>query len=126
MGAKTGDGMSNHHLIPEELMKRPDFSAMFKKLKSMGFDGDGASNGTFLPGSSKLAMQLGQPGHWSNHSQYTQAIEGRLQGLNQLWQRGRLSDIDLPLGIKNIQNWAENALQKNQLFNVDPITGRLL
>ena len=62
MGARPGDGMANHHLIPEELMKHADYAPMFNRLKSMGFDGDGASNGIFLPGSSDLAKKPGFQG----------------------------------------------------------------
>jgi hypothetical protein len=48
-----------------------------------------------------------------------------LQQLNQLWQRGQLSDTDLVLGVRNLQNWASSGLE-NGLFHVDPVTGRLL
>jgi len=50
MGARRGDGMANHHLIPEEVLKNERFSAMFKRLKSMGFDGDRDPTGSSFPG----------------------------------------------------------------------------
>ncbi|WP_175719444.1 RHS repeat-associated core domain-containing protein [Burkholderia anthina] len=125
MGARPHDGMANHHLIPEELMKHPDFAAMFSRLRGMGFDGDGASNGIFLPGSSKLAQTLELPGHWSNHGQYTAAIETELTKLNQQFLAGRLSDTQLVLGVGRIQNMAREGLESGK-YLVDAITGRLL
>ncbi|EGH27170.1 hypothetical protein PSYMO_39060 [Pseudomonas amygdali pv. mori str. 301020] len=38
---------------------------------------------------------------------------------------GSLTDIDLALGVKNIQAWASQGLE-NGLFKIDAITGRLL
>lgn len=125
MGARPHDGMANQHLIPEELMKHPDFAAMFSRLRGMGFDGDGASNGIFLPGSSKLAQTLELPGHWSNHGQYTAAIETELTKLNQQFLASRLSDTQLVLGVGRIQNMAREGLESGK-YLVDAITGRLL
>jgi RHS repeat-associated protein len=125
MGAKTGDGMANHHLIPEELMKDGRFAAMFQRLKSMGFNPDGAANGKFLPGSTELAKILEQPGHWSSHSNYTQAIEQRLLRLNAAFQRNALGDTQLALGIRDIQIFADNGLESG-IFKIDPSTWRLL
>ncbi|WP_205624388.1 RHS repeat-associated core domain-containing protein [Pectobacterium carotovorum] len=124
MGARTGDGMANHHLIPEELMKDPKLKEnIFNRLKKIGWDGDGASNGTFLPGSQDLSSKLGLPGHWSSHSQYTAEIRAKLSALSK--QAGRLSDTSLALKVKEIQDWARAGLDKN-IFKVDPVTGRLL
>ena len=124
MGARTGDGMANHHLIPEELIKNPAYSKMFARLKSLGFKPDFASNGTFLPGSSQLAKILELPGHWSSHAQYTAQIRNELTRLNASFKTG-LSDMQLLLGIRDIQT---NALQglESGLYAIDKITGRLL
>lgn len=51
IAARSGDGMANHHLIPEEVPKNPQYARIFDKLKTIRIDGDGASNGIFLPGS---------------------------------------------------------------------------
>ncbi|WP_205756492.1 AHH domain-containing protein, partial [Lonsdalea iberica] len=123
MGARTGDGMANHHLIPEELMKDRNFKSIFERLKKIGWDGDGASNGTFLPGSKDLASTMGIPGHWSNHNQYTAEIRNKLS--QRASQANRLSDTQLALGVKEIQDWARKSLDSN-LFRVDSNTGRLL
>lgn len=123
MGARSGDGMANHHLIPEELMKDKNFKSIFDRLRNIGWDGDGASNGIFLPGSRDLADQIGLPGHWSNHNQYTAAVRGRLTQLAS--QANRMSDSQLALGVKNIQNWAKNGLESG-MFKIDSTTGRLL
>ncbi|WP_216818506.1 AHH domain-containing protein, partial [Pseudomonas amygdali] len=123
MGAKPGDGMANHHLLPEELIKSPQFKTMFGRLKGIGWNPDGASNGIFLPGSKNLAQTTGMPGHWSNHGQYTEAVKNKLVKLNN--NLGSLTDIDLALGVKNIQTWASQGLE-NGLFKIDAITGRLL
>nr|WP_195757157.1 RHS repeat-associated core domain-containing protein [Pseudomonas syringae] len=123
MGAKPGDGMANHHLVPEELIKSPQFKTMFGRLKGIGWNPDGASNGIFLPGSKNLAQTTGMPGHWSNHGQYTEAVKNKLVKLNN--NLGSLTDIDLALGVKNIQAWASQGLE-NGLFKIDTITGRLL
>ncbi|MBK0124833.1 RHS repeat protein [Pantoea sp. S61] len=123
MGARSGDGMANHHLIPEELMKDKNFKSIFERLRKIGWDGDGASNGIFLPGSRELAGQIGLPGHWSNHNQYTAAVRGRLTQLAS--QANRMSDSQLALGVKNIQNWATNGLESG-MFKIDSTTGRLL
>jgi RHS repeat-associated protein len=125
MGARRGDGMANHHLIPEEVLKNERFSAMFKRLKSMGFDGDGGSNGEFLPGSKQLAKVLNLPGHWSNHPDYTKAIARKVEDLNRSFLTGQLSDMDLVLGISRIQTFAREGLNSGK-FLVDSITGRLL
>ncbi|WP_241668649.1 AHH domain-containing protein [Pseudomonas sp. Sample_16] len=55
---------------------------MFGRLKKIGWDPDGASNGIFLPGSKDLAKTTGMPGHWSNHGQYTEAVKNKLVKLN--------------------------------------------
>lgn len=123
MGARTGDGMANHHLIPEELMKDRNFKSIFERLKKIGWNGDGASNGTFLPGSKDLASTMGIPGHWFNHNQYTGEIRNKLS--QHASQANRLSDTQLTLGVKEIQNWARKSLDNN-LFREDPNTGRLL
>lgn len=63
------------------------------------------------------------PGHWSSHGQYTEAVKNKLVRLNN--NLGSLTDIDLALGVKNIQSWASQGLE-NGIFKVDSITGRLL
>ena len=122
MGHRTGDGMANHHLIPEQLMNKPIFGSMFKRLKGLGFDGDGASNGIFLP-DKKNVQYIDLPGHWTSHDAYTTAVGKKLLELNKL--APQLSDTQLILGIKNIQDWARSGLQ-NGLFKIDPVSGRLL
>ncbi|WP_371855202.1 AHH domain-containing protein [Pseudomonas sp. Irchel s3h17] len=123
MGARPGDGMANHHLVPEELIKSTQFKSLFGRLKKIGWDPDGASNGIFLPGSKDLAQVTGMPGHWSNHGQYTEAVKNKLVKLNN--NLGSLTDIDLALGVKNIQTWAAQGLEGG-LFKLDSMTGRLL
>jgi len=125
MGARSGDGMANHHLIPEELLKSPTFRDMFDRLRGMGFDGDGAGNGTFLPGSSQLAQDMGIPGHWSNHPQFTSQVEAELARLNRRFLSGQLSDMQLILGVREIQNAAREGLDAGR-YAIDAITGRLL
>ncbi|GLO53949.1 hypothetical protein PPUN110474_53510 [Pseudomonas putida] len=125
MGARKGDGMANHHLIPEEVLSNPQYARMFDRLKSMGFNGDGASNGIFLPGSKNLTQRIDLPGHWSNHGQYTAAIESKVSKLNDFFEAGVLSDTQLALGIGKIQNFAREGLEANK-FVVDAVTGRLL
>jgi RHS repeat-associated protein len=122
MGARPGDGMANHHLIPEELMKAPDYRKMFGRLKMMGFNSDGASNGIFLPGKN-LVRYVALPGHWSNHGAYTSAVENKVRTLNEM--APALSDTQLILGIKKIQYWARTGLADN-MFKVDDLSGRLL
>ncbi|EMU9120438.1 TPA: RHS repeat-associated core domain-containing protein [Providencia stuartii] len=104
IGAKTGDGMANHHLIPDELMKDKNFKYLFDRLKKIGWDGDGASNGAFLPGSKGLASKMEISSHWSNHNPYTSAVRNKLSQL--AIQASKLSDTQLALGIKEIQDWA--------------------
>ena len=123
MGARPGDGMANHHLIPEELIKSTQFKTLFGRLKKIGWDPDGASNGIFLPGSKDLAQTTGMPGHWSNHGQYTEAVKNKLATLNN--NLGKLTDIDVALGVKHVQQWASQGLE-NGLFKLDSLTGRLL
>jgi RHS repeat-associated protein len=123
MGMRPGDGMANHHLVPEELIKSTQFKSMFDRLKKIGWDPDGASNGIFLPGSKELAQTTGMPGHWSNHGQYTEAVKNKLVKLNN--NLSSLTDMDLALGVKNVQAWAAQGLESG-LFKLDSITGRLL
>ncbi|VVO61699.1 hypothetical protein PS838_00826 [Pseudomonas fluorescens] len=101
MGARPGDGMANHHLVPEELIKSAQFKSMFGRLKKIGWDPDGASNGIFLPGSKDLAKSTGLPGHWSSHGQYTEAVKNKLVKLNN--NLGGLTDMDLALGVKKFK-----------------------
>ena len=63
------------------------------------------------------------PGHWSNHNQYTEMVKNKLSVLNK--QSSSLSDMDLVLGVKRIQQWAASNLESGG-FKVDGITGRLL
>jgi len=125
MGARKGDGMANHHLIPEEILNNPQYAKMFDRLKSTGFNGDGASNGIFLPGSKGLTQKIDLPGHWSNHGKYTDVIESKVSALNKLFEAQKLSDTQLVLGIGKIQNFAREGLEANKLV-VDAVTGRLL
>ncbi len=125
MGARKGDGMANHNLIPEEIMKKPRYAKMFNKLRSMGFGDDGASNGIFLPGSKKLTEKIDLPGHWSNHAKYTKVVETKVSALNDAFRAGKVSDTQLVLGIGKVQNFARENLMNNN-FVVDAVTGRLL
>ena len=101
MGHRPRDGMANHHLIPEQLMKEPVYEAMFKRLKSFGFDGDGPLNGIFLPDKDNVNY-INLPGHWTNHDVYTNKVGKKLLVLNNM-AKG-LTDTQLILGIKNIQD----------------------
>ncbi|WP_165678467.1 RHS repeat-associated core domain-containing protein [Metapseudomonas otitidis] len=123
MGARPGDGMANHHLIPEALIRDRSFNSLFSRLKNIGWNGDAASNGIFLPGSKDLASTINMPGHWSSHAQYTGEIRSRLSQLAS--QANRMSDMQLALGVKEIQDWARAGLT-NGRFGVHPATGRLL
>ncbi|MDR7343348.1 RHS repeat-associated protein [Pantoea alhagi] len=123
MGARPRDGMANHHLIPEELIKDPRYRSVFGRLKNIGWDGDGASNGIFLPGGQELSKILSLPGHWSSHAEYTGDIRVKLDVLAR--QAGRMSDTQLALKVKNIQDWAREGLEKG-LFKVDANNGRLI
>ncbi len=105
MGARARDGMANHHLIPEELIKNKEYGVVFDRLKKIGWNGDGASNGIFLPGTKDLADKIGIPGHWSNHNKYTAQVEEKLIKLAE--NANKLSDIQLALGVKKIQDWAK-------------------
>lgn len=122
MGAKSGDGMANHHLIPEELMKAPEFKPMFSRLNAIGFKGDGPSNGMFLPGK-EAVKTIDLPGHWTSHKVYTSAVRERLQRLGEI--APSLSDLQLGLGVKSVQDWARAGLQ-NGTFKVNPTTGGLM
>ncbi|MFK3908533.1 RHS repeat-associated core domain-containing protein [Pseudomonas monteilii] len=122
MGHRPRDGMANHHLIPEQLMKEPVYEAMFKRLKSFGFNGDGPSNGIFLPDKDNVSY-INLPGHWTNHDVYTNKVGKKLLALNS--EAKGLTDTQLILGIKKIQDWARSGLEKG-LFEVDSISGRLL
>ncbi|WP_229506094.1 AHH domain-containing protein [Massilia genomosp. 1] len=125
IGAKPGDGMQNHHLIPEEIMGDFNYSAMFDRLRSLGFKDDGAPNGILLPGSSALAKTMNLPGHWSNHNQYTAAIKNEVSILSDRFDAGLIGNNELKEGIGEIQKWAREELIKGT-FVVDVITGRLL
>lgn len=78
-----------------------------------------------MPGSKNLTQRIDLPGHWSNHGQYTAAIESKVSRLNDFFEAGVLSDTQLALGIGKIQNFAREGLEANK-FVVDAVTGRLL
>ena len=106
IGGRVGDGMQAHHLIPEEVMDNPAFKDMFDHLESMGFDRNGAANGIHMPGSESLSKKTGMVGHWSNHDMYTADISAKIDKLNTAWSSGKLSDMQLLLGIRNVQSRA--------------------
>ncbi len=111
MGARVGDDMANHHLIPEELLKDKRYAGLFENAKKSGLDGDAASNGIFLPDNKDLAKTLDLPGHWSNHRKYTDSISGDLDVLNEQFRHGKLSDMDVVLGLGDIQRRARSGLE---------------
>nr|WP_269632142.1 RHS repeat-associated core domain-containing protein [Pelomonas sp. BJYL3] len=115
LGGRKGDCHEAHHLIPEEVMKDPQYKSMFDRLKSMGFDPDGAGNGIHLPANETLAQQTGLPGHWSSHDQYTQSIKSRVDQLFRSWQRGQVSDTQLALGVKDIQRRAKDDISSGRV-----------
>lgn len=115
LGMKKGDCHQAHHLIPEEVMNDPQFKTMFDHLKKMGFDGDGAGNGIPLPGNETLARQTGKPGHWSNHDKFTAGIKGKVKTLFGSWQRGKVTDMQLLLNIKDIQNTARDDIESGRV-----------
>lgn len=116
MGARKGDGMANYHLIPEEVLSNPQFAKMFDRLESMGFNGDGASNGIFLSGSKKLTQNIDLPGHWSNHGKFTAAIESKVAQLNDFFEVGVISDTQLALGIGKYRISLEKVLRRTNLL----------
>jgi RHS repeat-associated protein len=116
LGMKPNDMHAAHHVIPEEVIKK--YPAMFDKAKSFGFNPDGPSNGIELPRTKSLAKTLHLPGHWSNHVDYSLLVESDVSKLNAAFRTGRLSDMDLALGLKAIQNkWRSNILSKNVPIN---------
>jgi len=108
LGGRTNDCFQAHHLIPEEVMNDPTYKTMFDKLKNMGFDPDGAGNGIHLPDSELLAKQTGLPGHWSSHDVYTEGINLKVERLYDAFKKNKATDMQLILGIKEIQNEARN------------------
>lgn len=56
--------------------EKPQYADMFSRLKSIGFHGDNASNGIFLPGSRALAGKAGLPGHWTNSNNGEGSVDG--------------------------------------------------
>ncbi len=111
MGARVGDDMANHHLIPEELLKDKRYAGLFENAKKSGWDGDAASNGIFLPDNKDLAKTLDLPRHWSSHRNYTESIKSDLHVLNEQFRRGKLSDMDVVLGLGDIQRRAGSGLE---------------
>jgi len=115
LGGRKGDCYQAHHLIPEEVMNDPQYKSMFDKLKSMGFDPDGAGNGILLPANETLAQQSGLPGHWSSHDQYTTNIKGDVDTLFRDWKAGKVSDTQLALGTKDIQRRGKNNIETGKV-----------
>lgn len=103
-------------------MKDPRFAKMFARLRGMGFEGDGAANGIFLPGDRQLAAQTGLPGHWTQHPAYSADIESQVAALNRA--APGLSDTQLVLGMRQIQDNAAEGLM-NGKYAIDPIAGAL-
>lgn len=101
MGHRPRDGMANHHLIPEQLMKEPRYEAVFKRLKIFGFDGDGPSNGTFLPDKDNVSY-INLPGYRTNHDVYANKVGKKLLVLNS--EAKGLTGTPLIIGVKKIQD----------------------
>lgn len=88
---------------------------MFDKLKAIGFDGDGAGNGILLPANEDLARTTGLPGHWSSHDDYTSGVRSEVNSLYAQWKRGSVDDLQLALGIKDIQNRAKADIETGKV-----------
>ncbi|MFC3552142.1 RHS repeat-associated core domain-containing protein, partial [Lysobacter cavernae] len=115
LGGRARDAHQAHHLIPEEVMKKPQYKRMFDRLKTMGFEPDGANNGIHLPDNEALARVKNLPGHWSSHPTYNSAVDAMVDNLNHAYRTGRLSDTQLALGIRDIQRQTRNAIESCQV-----------
>lgn len=71
----------------------------------------------------KYVQFIDLSGHWTNHDVYAAAVGKKTLELNKMALQ--LSDTQLVLDVKNIQNWARSGLE-NGLFKTDPSTFRLL
>ncbi|WP_330166464.1 RHS repeat-associated core domain-containing protein, partial [Bacteroides fragilis] len=84
INAKIGDGMENHHLIPEEVWKQNQ--VMFDAL---GLDMDSADNGRLVPDSDKRRMQLGEAVyHRGSHPKYSHHVKSRIAKIRTNWKPG--------------------------------------
>jgi len=84
IGAVTGDGMENHHLIPEEVWK--ENQSFFDDL---GLNMDGKSNGRLVAGSESKRIANGDNVyHRGSHPQYSNHARSRVAKIRREWKPG--------------------------------------
>lgn len=71
----SAPGFQRHHLIPVNLIRRPEFERLFLTLSSVGFDARNFStNGVLLPATEMMVEQTGLPLHRGPHPQYDDLV----------------------------------------------------
>jgi hypothetical protein len=84
-------GMQRHHLLPQQLLSKRCFGALFEELgrDRMGFD-DFRSNGLLLPASDQTAQRVGLPLHRGPHRDYNSMVIERVGQVEARWSQLRL------------------------------------
>ncbi len=98
INATVGDGMQNHHLIPEKIWK--ENQSMFDAL---GLNMDDADNGRLVPESNKERIKAGeQVYHRGSHPQYSHHVRSRIAKIRSKWKPG-INDEATRKRIKKLQ-----------------------
>jgi hypothetical protein len=63
-----------HHILPDEVIRK---HLLGKAAREAGYDLDGGKNLKGLAKNKKL-IDTAEPGHWSNHPEYTQLVEAEM------------------------------------------------
>jgi hypothetical protein len=100
------EGFHCHHIVPIELVEKPQFSILFGNLRAIGFDPqDFATNGMHLPCTEAMATIFGLPLHRGAHPQYNQMVAQQIAPLANLsvgdaYGRMRLLQKTLKQGLR--------------------------
>ncbi|GGZ10398.1 AHH domain-containing protein [Novosphingobium colocasiae] len=83
-------GLQRHHLLPRQLLFRPEFARMLA-IADVRFD-DFRHNGLLLPCAEQAAIRLALPLHRGPHPRYTELVVERVAQIERGWTTGRGRD----------------------------------
>ncbi len=100
IGAVVGDGMENHHLIPEQIWEQNDNKLM---LDQLGLNMDDSFNGRLVAGSEAKRKALNDKVyHRGSHPQYSAMVAEKMDKIRRKWKPG-VNDDDTIRRIRKLQ-----------------------
>lgn len=103
-------GFHCHHLIPLEIIDKPAFRPLFRRMGELGADFDNFSqNGMYLPCTEGNAVAFRLPLHRGPHPVYNQIVCDRIDALGRLGPNSQLCEM------QRLQGDLKAALRHNML-----------